>query len=239
MSSSFSRLLPSQHAASASKDIGLTLILTCHPPCENTHQLCMKLVIRQRVMAETSLGLNASIPFPKSSAIKETRCSILSTAQNMPTLEDAISLVCQTLNQADPTLRTISNLVASGMFGAAEALRASPDGPQVKLTFTNLLIVNVEAGHFGSEVLESYFSQVRKKLEECLRPRASLVDSLKLVGTTEKKENACVVCMSELSNGAGNVREMPCRHQYHEECISNWLEYNQSCPLCRHSLRSD
>ncbi|KAL4197368.1 hypothetical protein AMTRI_Chr04g187980 [Amborella trichopoda] len=142
------------------------------------------------------------------------RCSILSTAQNMPTLEDAISLVCKELKEVDPVLPYIGNLVASYMFDVAESLRANPNGPQEELSFTNSLILNVEAEYFG----------------ECLRPRASLVESLELVGATETKEDVRVVCMSEPYNGASNVKEMPCLHRYHEDCICKWLKSVYNLP---------
>ncbi|ERM94055.1 hypothetical protein AMTR_s00010p00057860 [Amborella trichopoda] len=67
----------------------------------------------------------------------------------MPTLEDAISLVCKELKEVDPVLPYIGNLVAPYMFDVAESLRANPNGPQEELSFTNSLILNVEAEYFG------------------------------------------------------------------------------------------
>ncbi|KAL4182804.1 hypothetical protein AMTRI_Chr11g152080 [Amborella trichopoda] len=157
----------------------------------------------------------------------------------MPTtLEDAISLMDEELKQVDPVVPSLGKITAAYMFGAAEALRANPNGPQEKLTFTNLLRVNDEAGDLELEILENIVSEMRNKLENSLRPQASLVDSFKLVVAADTKEDICVICMSGLSNGASNIREMPCLHQYHEECICKWLGCNQSCPICRYSLCS-
>ncbi|KAL4188986.1 hypothetical protein AMTRI_Chr08g204790 [Amborella trichopoda] len=157
----------------------------------------------------------------------------------MPTtLEDAISLMDKELKQVDLVIPNLGKITAAYMFGAAEALRANPNGPQEKMTFTNLLKVNDEAGDLEPEILENFVSEIRNKVEISLRPQVSLVESFKLVVATNTKEDVCVICMSELSNGTSNIREMPCLHQYHEDCIYKWLGCNQSCPICRYSLCS-
>ncbi|KAG7564158.1 Reverse transcriptase zinc-binding domain [Arabidopsis suecica] len=45
----------------------------------------------------------------------------------------------------------------------------------------------------------------------------------------------CAICREEL---AANERlsELPCRHYYHKNCISNWLSNRNTCPLCRHNV---
>ncbi|XP_051142634.1 E3 ubiquitin-protein ligase SIRP1-like [Andrographis paniculata] len=48
----------------------------------------------------------------------------------------------------------------------------------------------------------------------------------------------CSVCLDECEAGT-EMKEMPCKHKFHSECILPWLELHSSCPVCRHQLPCD
>ncbi|KAG2241875.1 hypothetical protein Bca4012_084653 [Brassica carinata] len=71
----------------------------------------------------------------------------------------------------------------------------------------------------------------------------SAVDGLPTVkvskDTTLKDEmNQCAVCMDEFEDG-GDVKQMPCKHVFHQDCLMPWLQLHNSCPVCRYELPTD
>jgi len=55
------------------------------------------------------------------------------------------------------------------------------------------------------------------------------------------KENGpeCSICLGEYEKGDELVSLTPCRHVFHEECISAWTNQNTRCPLCNIDLVND
>ncbi|KAK6507440.1 hypothetical protein TWF481_005872 [Arthrobotrys musiformis] len=42
----------------------------------------------------------------------------------------------------------------------------------------------------------------------------------------------CVICQDEYKADE-EVVKLPCKHIYHEECVTRWLETHDACPICR------
>ncbi|XP_010465177.1 PREDICTED: E3 ubiquitin-protein ligase CIP8-like [Camelina sativa] len=45
----------------------------------------------------------------------------------------------------------------------------------------------------------------------------------------------CTVCLDDFEIGM-EVKEMPCKHKFHSDCLLPWLELHSSCPVCRYLL---
>ncbi|KAK8481963.1 hypothetical protein V6N13_144670 [Hibiscus sabdariffa] len=42
----------------------------------------------------------------------------------------------------------------------------------------------------------------------------------------------CCICLAKYSNN-DELRELPCSHSMHKDCVDKWLKINASCPLCK------
>ncbi|XP_036000251.1 RING finger protein 215 [Fundulus heteroclitus] len=45
----------------------------------------------------------------------------------------------------------------------------------------------------------------------------------------------CAVCLEPFNNNQC-LRVLPCRHEYHRDCIDPWLLLQHTCPLCKRSI---
>lgn len=47
----------------------------------------------------------------------------------------------------------------------------------------------------------------------------------------------CIICLEEFIVGESRVMQLPCGHDFHEECIQRWLTTQQrTCPICKHDI---
>jgi len=49
------------------------------------------------------------------------------------------------------------------------------------------------------------------------------------------KDDVCVICLLQLENNT--VVELNCIHQFHSDCIQQWLNHKHECPLCKKKYR--
>jgi hypothetical protein len=51
------------------------------------------------------------------------------------------------------------------------------------------------------------------------------------------EEPHCSICLCEYEDGEKLV-SLPCKHIFHDDCISSWTDNNKRCPLCNYDLES-
>jgi hypothetical protein len=71
----------------------------------------------------------------------------------------------------------------------------------------------------------------RYKMKE-RNPNVVLDDSILL----DQDDNTCTICLNELQSG-DRVSDLPCGHDFHVDCLKDWLKRKNQCPLCqRHGI---
>ncbi|WMV52285.1 hypothetical protein MTR67_045670, partial [Solanum verrucosum] len=49
------------------------------------------------------------------------------------------------------------------------------------------------------------------------------------------ESDICAICQSEYENEE-NIGALQCGHEYHSDCIKQWLMRKTDCPMCRASV---
>eukprot|EP00029_Vermamoeba_vermiformis_P001602 TRINITY_DN11796_c0_g1_i1.p1 TRINITY_DN11796_c0_g1~~TRINITY_DN11796_c0_g1_i1.p1 ORF type:complete len:245 (+),score=10.26 TRINITY_DN11796_c0_g1_i1:188-922(+) len=47
----------------------------------------------------------------------------------------------------------------------------------------------------------------------------------------------CTVCLNDFEENE-EVKQLPCKHYFHTECIEKWLQQRDACPLCNAAVES-
>lgn len=104
-------------------------------------------------------------------------------------------------------------------------------------------------GNFGDYFIGPGFEQLIQQLAENDPNRygtppasKSAIDALPTIKITDEllnsEMNQCAVCQDHFEKNM-EVKQMPCKHIYHADCLLPWLELHNSCPVCRHELPTD
>jgi hypothetical protein len=52
------------------------------------------------------------------------------------------------------------------------------------------------------------------------------------------KEDKCPICLQKYK-GTDIIKEFPCKHIFHKNCIFKWLKESNVCPLCKYDITND
>ena len=64
------------------------------------------------------------------------------------------------------------------------------------------------------------------------------IADLPRVQVLEPEEVDCPICLETYVQGQTKV-QLPCQHEFHEECVVEWLKINGNCPNCRERITPD
>ncbi|XP_068197152.1 E3 ubiquitin-protein ligase RNF126-like [Antennarius striatus] len=96
---------------------------------------------------------------------------------------------------------------------------------------------------WGANGLDAIITQLMNQFENSGPPPAERerIRRLPTVSITEEHVVAgleCPVCKEDF-HVEESVRQLPCSHLFHNDCIVPWLERHDTCPVCRKSLSGE
>ncbi|XP_075463992.1 E3 ubiquitin-protein ligase RNF115 isoform X1 [Ascaphus truei] len=137
-----------------------------------------------------------------------------------------------------PAIEGIIQQIFAGFF----ANPPLPGSPQ-PLSWSGMLHSNPGDYAWGQSGLDSIVTQLLGQLENSGPPPADKdkITSLPTVIVTQEQVDMgleCPVCKDDYTVGE-QVRQLPCNHFFHGDCIVPWLELHDTCPVCRKSLNGE
>ncbi|XP_022862981.1 E3 ubiquitin-protein ligase At1g63170-like [Olea europaea var. sylvestris] len=107
------------------------------------------------------------------------------------------------------------------------------------LGFREDLAQNRGATQESINSLPTYKFKVKKSKKNSNKEINSATDEAGIVAAGTEKERVvsgedavCCICLAKYVNN-DELRELPCSHFFHKECVDKWLKINASCPLCK------
>lgn len=97
---------------------------------------------------------------------------------------------------------------------------------------------------WGPGGLDNIISQLIGQLDGQLGPppaQEDKIESLPEVFIPQKHiedKLDCTVCQEYFTSDV-KVKQLPCNHFFHKDCITPWLSLHNSCPICRVSIDSE
>lgn len=136
-----------------------------------------------------------------------------------------------------PAVEGIVQQFLAGLF-ANSGVPGSPP-----LSWTGMLHSNPGDYAWGQGGLDAVITQLLGQLENTGPPPAEKekISSLPTVNISQEQADCCMecpVCKEDFSVGEP-VRQLPCNHFFHSDCIVPWLEMHDTCPVCRKSLNGE
>ncbi|XP_062101267.1 E3 ubiquitin-protein ligase At1g63170 [Humulus lupulus] len=110
------------------------------------------------------------------------------------------------------------------------------------LGFREDLTHNRGATSESIDALPTYKFKLKKNRSGNNRDSNSGVSEGGIIAAGTEKERVisgedavCCICLAKYANN-DELREMPCSHFFHKDCLDKWLKINATCPLCKNAV---
>uniref|UniRef100_A0A7N0V1Z1 RING-type domain-containing protein n=1 Tax=Kalanchoe fedtschenkoi TaxID=63787 RepID=A0A7N0V1Z1_KALFE len=131
------------------------------------------------------------------------------------------------------------------IFGGGTSAAEAPNLYRLCIVFLTLCCIGEDLNQTRGATSESinalptYKFKLKKTKSGSNRDASSGVEEGGVVAAGTDKERliaaedaACCICLARYANN-DELREMPCSHFLHKDCVDKWLKINATCPLCK------
>lgn len=92
-------------------------------------------------------------------------------------------------------------------------------------------------------IVELFYLQPRRRARQGLTPaelsKLEKVEFKKGELDAESNLDTCSICLEEFVENQVLLQLPVCRHNFHENCVQEWLNLNSVCPYCRSDIRQN
>lgn len=86
-----------------------------------------------------------------------------------------------------------------------------------------------------AQVLQALSGLTRGSGQQAHPGNVSRMKDVRVNSEVIKKCKVCTVCQEDFKIGE-MVKELPCEHYFHDDCIKPWLQSQNTCPMCRATI---
>ncbi|XP_036423084.1 E3 ubiquitin-protein ligase RNF115 [Colossoma macropomum] len=136
-----------------------------------------------------------------------------------------------------PAVEGIVQQFLAGLFANSGSMNSQ------SASWSGMLHSNPGDYAWGQGGFDAVITQLLGQSENAGPPPAEkeMISSLPTVHVSSEQAACrleCPVCREEYSVGE-SVRQLPCLHCFHSDCIVPWLQLHDTCPVCRKSLNGE
>lgn len=108
-----------------------------------------------------------------------------------------------------------------------------------------LLLIGRDPGFMVPDDVDSTDYEAMWELAERIgdvKSRGMKEDEIKKIPTrickrVRNQDESCSICLSKFAY-AEKIQTLPCKHEYHQHCLLEWLKRNAICPICRQDVKT-
>jgi hypothetical protein len=86
--------------------------------------------------------------------------------------------------------------------------------------------------------LDTIYELLSINMEHYDPPSQTVLDqcTVKTFDKNKDQVETCVICQCDYDDG-DQVKTLTCQHQFHDDCVMQWLKNHSTCPICKTSLK--